>query len=200
MHPSDPGGALDLLIEGNMRFAGGECEHPNTDTDHVTRMSMENQRPFAAVLTCADSRVPVERVFDRGVGDLFVVRVAGNVCDVAAAASLEFAATALDCPLIVVMGHTQCGAVAAACSPERHSDVLEILLDPIRHVASEQREGGADGDGDLIGRVLKANVRRSMDDLVKESPVIARLNREGSLAIVPAVYDLATGVVCWLET
>ncbi len=193
-----PREALDLLIDGNMRFASGECEHPNTDTDHVTRMSIENQRPFAAVLTCADSRVPVERVFDRGVGDLFVVRVAGNVCEIAEAASLEFAATALGCPLIVVMGHTQCGAVAAACSHERHSDVLEILLDPIRRVAREQEESGDQGEP-LVDRVLRANVHRSMGDLVQESPVIARLQREGALAIVPAIYDLATGVVCWLE-
>jgi len=197
MDVQGPGEALRLLIEGNMRFARGECEHPNTDLAHVTRMSTANQRPFAAVLTCADSRVPVERVFDRGVGDLFVVRVAGNVCGASVAASLEFAVTALGCPLIVVLGHTRCGAVAAACAHERQSDAVERLLGPIRETARDEgRRGGGEA---LEDRVIRANVLRSIGDFTSASPVGARLVGDGRLVITPAVYDLASGVVCWLD-
>lgn len=196
MEVHSPDEALGLLIEGNMRFAQGECEHPNTDLAHVTRMSTENQRPFAAVLTCADSRVPVERVFDRGVGDLFVVRVAGNVCGIQATASLEFAVTALACPLIVILGHTRCGAVAAACSHERQSDAVERLLGPIRETARDERR--REDDEPLEDRVVRANVLRSIRDFEGGSPVGARLLGEKRLVITPAVYDLATGVVNWI--
>ena len=198
MDAPGPDEALDLLIEGNMRFAAGECEHPHTDPDHVTRMSAAAQRPLAAVLACADSRVPVERVFDRGVGDLFVVRVAGNICDVACAASLEYAATALACPLVVVLGHTHCSAVAAACADEHRSDAVEILLEPIRQTARLERANGGEALP-IEDRVVRANVLRSIADLDRASPVVARLRREGSLVVAPAVYDLATGVVGWLE-
>lgn len=192
-----PDEALSLLVEGNQRFASGACEHPNTDLAHVTRMSTQNQRPFAAVLTCADSRVPVERVFDRGVGDLFVVRVAGNVCGVQAAGSLEFAATALGCPLLVVLGHTRCGAVEAACSEARQSDAVERLLKPIRDTAKWARSEG--GQGSLEDRVIRANVRRSIWDLQCFSPLVGEQRGHGRVRVVPAVYDLATGVVEWLD-
>lgn len=189
--------ALALLVEGNRRFAGGRCEHPNTDLEHVTRMSTENQRPFAAVLTCADSRVPVERVFDRGVGDLFVVRVAGNVCGVSAGASLEFAVTALGCRLVVVLGHSQCGAVTAACAPERQSDAVERLLTPIRETARRVRDRA--GEDALVERVIRENVTRSIRDFERTSRTVSERRRDGRLVVVPAVYDLATGVVEWLD-
>ena len=188
-----PKDSLRMLVEGNRRFASGACEHPNTDLEHVTRMSTRDQRPFAAVLTCADSRVPVERVFDRGVGDLFVVRVAGNVCETTVAASLEFAVTALACKLVVILGHTRCGAVSAACSGECQSGPVEQLLGPIRETAREM-EGEVTED-----RVIRANVRRSIKDLVATSEAVDLKARDGTVLIAPAVYDLARGTVDWLD-
>lgn len=192
-----PDEALGLLVEGNARFAGGACAHPNTDLGHVLASSTRDQRPFAAVLTCADSRVPVERVFDRGFGDLFVVRVAGNVCGVQAAGSLEFAVTALRCPVVVVLGHTRCGAVSAACSEQRQSEAVERLLKPVREAARWAKGEGAEGP--LEGRVIRANVRRSIWDLQCYSPLVAEEKAEGRVRVVAAVYDLATGRVEWLD-
>ncbi|GJM18438.1 MAG: carbonic anhydrase [Phycisphaeraceae bacterium] len=188
---------LRLLVEGNRRFASGACRHPNTDLARVIELSTSGQKPFAAVIACSDSRVPVERVFDRGVGDLFVVREAGNVCGTLAAASLEFAVTVLGCGVIVVMGHTGCGAVQAACSADRQSDTVEALLHPIRETARSERD--KPGEGTLEERVTSANVMRSAWDLERASPAVADARRAGTLVIAPAVYDLSTGVVEWLE-
>ncbi len=124
--------ALHLLLAGNERFAAGKPEHPHTDLSRVESTAKNGQAPFAAVLSCADSRVPVETVFDRGVGDLFVVRVAGNVADSGTLASVEYAAEHLHTPLVVVMGHTQCGAVKAAVDNAQLDGSLPALIDLIR--------------------------------------------------------------------
>jgi carbonic anhydrase len=106
--------AIRLLTAGNDRFVAGKPQRPNSDLDRARSTAKNGQAPFAAVLACADSRVPVETVFDRGIGDLFVVRVAGNVADPGTLGSIEYAAEHLGTPVVVVLGHTQCGAVTAA--------------------------------------------------------------------------------------
>lgn len=189
-----PEEALKVLVAGNRRFAAGACVHPHMDLERVIRLSTSGQRPFAAVLACSDSRVPVEVVFDCGVGDLFVVREAGNVCGTLAAASLEFAVTILSCKLVVLMGHTRCGAVQAACSAQRQSDTVEELLRPIREMARDGAEGP-----DRESAVTHANVLRSVRDLQRSSPAVAEARRAGRVVIAPAVYDLSTGVVEWMD-
>ncbi len=196
--PTSVDEAFRYLVEGNERFVNGSCRHPNTDLRRVIELSTSGQKPFAAVLACSDSRVPVERVFDRGVGDLFVVREAGNVCGTLAAASLEFAVTVLGCGVVVVMGHTGCGAVQAGCSPEKCTDTVETLLAPIRETARSERDKASDES--LESRVIHANVTRSIADLLRASPAVEQARREGRVVIAPAVYDLATGRVEWMET
>ena len=110
-----PTDALKRLEQGQARYVEGKAERPRSGADRRTEVA-KGQKPFAAILSCADSRVPVETIFDQGIGDLFVVRVAGNVCEASEAGSIEFGATALGANLIVVMGHTSCGAVVAASS------------------------------------------------------------------------------------
>ncbi|MEQ8769108.1 MAG: carbonic anhydrase [Phycisphaerales bacterium] len=192
-----PADALDVLIEGNRRFAAGVSIHPHTDAQRILQQSKSIQRPFAAVLACSDARVPVELVFDCGVGDLFVVREAGNVCGTLTAASLEYAVDVLRCQLIVVMGHSGCGAVRAACAPEPCSDTVEALLRPIREIAQSERD--PPGEGPIEDRVVRANVLRSIVDLQRGSPGIARASREGRVVLAPAVYDLETGIVAWAD-
>ncbi len=191
-----PADALDVLIEGNRRFASGASMHPHADPAWVAAQGAREQHPFAAVLACSDARVPVEVIFDCGVGDLFVVREAGNVCGTLAAASLEYAVDVLHCQLIVVMGHSLCGAIAAACDDERRSDTLEALLHPIRETARSER--GKPDERAFEERVIDANVRRSAWDLERASPAVCRAREDGRVAIVGGVYDLATGTVRWL--
>ena len=182
--------ALHLLLAGNERFAAGKPEHPHTDLSRVESTAKNGQAPFAAVLSCADSRVPVETVFDRGVGDLFVVRVAGNVADSGTLASVEYAAEHLHTPLVVVMGHTQCGAVKAAVDNAQLDGSLPALIDLIRPAVSEvrKRNPGA-GEQELFIDSIKQNVRQQIGDSVEKSPILRRMVREGKVKIVGALQD-----------
>lgn len=192
--------ALHLLSAGNERFAAGKPEHPHTGLSRVESTAKNGQAPFAAVLSCADSRVPVETVFDRGVGDLFVVRVAGNVADSGTLASIEYAAEHLHTPLVVVMGHTQCGAVKAAVDDAKLDGSLPALIDLIRPAVSEvrKRNPGA-SEKELFNDAIKQNVRQQIADCVEKSPIVRRLVRSGKVKIVGALYKIETAQVEWLD-
>ncbi|MBL8763938.1 MAG: carbonic anhydrase [Phycisphaerae bacterium] len=191
--------ALALLREGNARWAGGRSEHPNSSESRRELTASEGQRPFVTVLTCADSRVPVERVFDRGVGDVFSVRVAGNVAGVSEVGTIEYGVEHLGTPLLVVMGHTKCGAVAAAAS---HAETHGSVGDVVRRIApaverAERVNPGVDGAA-LASAAVKENVWQSVFDLLKGSDELRRRVASGELQVVGAVYDLSTGRVDFL--
>jgi len=191
-----PDEALGMLKEGAERFATGRAEHPNSGPDRI-EATRAGQRPIAAVLACADSRGPVERVLDRGVGDLFVVRVAGAVVRTGQAASLELAVDALGVPLIVVMGHTNCAAVGAAASGKPLSPLLGVTLAPVHTAVDHARRAGHEGEALLLA-ATRENVFVSIADLLRVSAPIREAADERRLRLEGAVYDVGTGRVEWL--
>jgi len=195
-----PEEALARLKEGNARFVAMKMEHPDQNASRREESATNGQKPFAIVLSCADSRVPVEMVFDQGIGDIFVVRVAGNVAvDSSVIGSLEYAAGHLRAPLLVILGHTQCGAVGAAVSGEKIEGSLGDILEQFKPVVKEVKlvspelQGGA-----LVDEVAKQNAFQVERDLRAESETIRNLDTQGALKIVPAVYNIKTGQVHWL--
>lgn len=184
--PRTPDEALRRLMDGNARFVAGRAEGLRRSLDRV-RETADGQAPFAAILGCADSRVPPELLFDQGVGDLFVVRVAGNVVTPEEIASLEFGVAALGAQLILVLGHTSCGAVKAALEGGPAPGQITTLYQHFQPALS-----AAGGDG---GRAVELNARQQRDVLRAGSPVLRDAVRAGTLAVEGAVYDLATGRV-----
>ncbi len=179
--------ALERLLEGNSRFVSGRPEAPRRDEKRRIDTA-QRQSPYAVVLTCSDSRVPPEIIFDEGIGDLFVVRVAGNVHGDLVTGSIEYAVEHLSVELVMVLGHSNCGAVSAAFSetvPEGHTG---SFVDAIRTVIDHS--AGSSGD-DFVG----ANVNRVVDSLKNSEQVLKRFVDEGRLEIVGASYDLTSGKV-----
>lgn len=196
---STPDTAILWLKEGNARFASGSPENPNLSPERLAEVADNGQHPFAIILTCADSRIPVERVFDRGVGDLFVVRVAGNVSDTDEVGTIEYGVGHLHSPLVVVMGHTGCGAVTAVVSGAEMHGAVAKLVDNIIPAAEWVKKTRPELKGDdLIGAVVEANVWRSIDDLLTASDEARELVRDNKLKVVGAVYDIKSGQVRWL--
>ncbi len=193
--------ALELLREGNRRFAAGEPLQAAVVDPSRRAALAAGQAPLAVVLGCADSRVPVDLVFDRGPGDLFVVRVAGNVAGLSQIGSIEYAVEQLGTRLVVVLGHTGCGAVAAAVDDLRRpsadlSPGLRCVLDQIRPVVEEllAAEPGLDS-GTLARLAVRTNVSLAVDRIRHDSGIIARLIRQDGLLVVGAEYSLVTGIV-----
>lgn len=185
-----PDEALAKLMEGNQRFVSNRRLNPNQDSARMTQVATE-QAPFAAILSCADSRVIPELVFDQGIGDLFVVRVAGNIAITEDIASEEFAVGVLGAPLLVVLGHERCGAVQAALETGTElPGVIESLVYAIRPAV----EASAGKPGDQLTNAIKENVRLQVKHL-QTSSIIANAVAQGKLKVVGAYYDLDTGEV-----
>lgn len=186
-----PDEALTALREGNARFVAGRVTEPHRNLARVREVA-PRQAPFAAVLGCADSRVPVELVFDQGFGDLFVCRAAGNVVTPEILASLEFGTLVLGSRLLLVLGHSSCGAVAATIAGEPVPGQISALYQRIEPAveAVPGREPEA---------VAAENVRIQARLLRRASPVVAGLVRDGRLRVVGGMYDLKTGAVRFLE-
>lgn len=194
--------ALTLLLEGNRRFASGlRSIETIASTAYLKDLAENGQKPFAIVLTCSDSRVPAEMIFDRGLGDLFVIRVAGNIIAPSLLASIEFAATSFGTPLCVVMGHSGCGAVKAAIGAEMNGDHpgspnLQKLVAKVKPaVRSVVRKNGGIAPQNLLDLATIANVQRTAELIERESPIVRKLIDSGKFLIAGAVYDLHTGRV-----
>jgi len=185
-----PRSALDKLYEGNRRFAAGMPLAENRDMARVRELA-EGQRPFAAFLGCADSRVPIEIVFDQGFGDLFVTRIAGNVASSENIGSLEFGTQVLGARVLYVLGHTECGAVRATMQGNEVPGQISGLFQYIRPAV---RTAGGD-----VNAAVRNNVQNQARLLAEASPVIARLVRAGDLIIAGGVYDLKTGIVSAID-
>lgn len=197
--------ALDQLKAGNRRFINGEHTIADQAADARQHSGTEPQKPFAVILGCSDSRVPVEIVFDQGLGELFVIRVAGNIVAPSQIGSIEFAAQAFGTRLVVVLGHTHCGAIAATVDAlrgdaEHESRNLYSIVDRIKPSASNILAENPNVDREsLITAAVRANVRSSVRDLRQGSTVLADLQRDDDLLIVGAEYSLATGEVDFFE-
>lgn len=192
--------ALALLKEGNARFVEMKMRHPNVSAERRTDAALKKQKPFAIVLACSDSRVPVEMIFDRGIGDIFIVRVAGNIAmDPSVIGSIEYGAEHLHSPLLVIMGHTGCGAVEAAISGSPLEGDVRVIQKTIEAVvAIVGKDQPALQGADLTLAVVKCNVLQAKKDLLSKSEETKEMAEKNELKIVTAVYDLKTGVVEWL--
>jgi carbonic anhydrase len=191
--------ALARLREGNRRFRAGASEHPNIDQARLIATAGKGQEPFATILGCSDSRVPCELVFDQGIGDLFVVRVAGNVCNADETGSIEYAIAHLGTSLVVVLGHEKCGAVSAVVDNAELEGSIPQLVAGIHPAVTEAQRmhPGLNSDA-LVPFAVRNNVLQSISDLLGQSPTTRELVRGGRVAVVGAVYDLETGEVTWL--
>ncbi len=186
-----PAEALRALREGNARFVAGRVTEPNRNLARVREVAPK-QAPFAAVLGCADSRVPVELLFDQGFGDLFVCRAAGNVVTPEIIASLEFGTLVLGSKVLVVLGHSSCGAVAATIAGEPVPGQISTLYQRIQPAVDAVA-------GRELEPVAAENVRMQVRLLRRSSPVVAGLVRDGKLQVVGGMYDLKTGAVTFME-
>lgn len=182
---------LKELAAGNARYVSGKLTPPSAIAARRAEV-VGGQHPKAIVLGCADSRVPPELLFDQGIGDLFVVRVAGNVATPDTLGSVEYAAGHLGTQLVVVLGHTGCGAVAATCAGGHAEGHVESIVEEIRPAVQAVKAASPQA---CAAAAVPENARLVAAALTKESPVLAKLVGEGKLRIVPAVYDLATGAV-----
>lgn len=190
---SRPEAALDELIAGNRRFTSGRTSSHRRDLVLLQQM-MERPEPFAAVLSCADSRVPVEVVFDQMIGQLFVTRVAGNMVTTEIVASLEYAAAVLGTHTILVMGHSRCGAVTAAIQAHHHGQAVPGQISALfPHIEPAVKQAGPDVEATVRANVLLQAAR------LRESPLLAALIEQGKLLIAAAYFDLRTGAVNLLD-
>ena len=181
---------VQRLLDGNRRYVDGKPSHPNQTLERRKHVA-KGQHPFAVVLSCSDSRVPPEIIFDQGIGDLFVVRVAGNIVDDAGLGSIEYAVEHLHASLIVVLGHERCGAVEAAVKGGEAPGRIKSLVEAIRP-AVEKSKGEP---GDLAENAMRANVRLVVDHLKASKPILEHLVHKGTLTVVGARYDLDDGQV-----
>lgn len=193
--------ALDILIEGNRRFAN-EREQ-DKDFKSLIQITKDKQHPFSSFLSCSDSRAPVELLFDQALGDVFSVRLAGNIASDKAIGSLEFASKYLGSKLIVVMGHSSCGAVKAACDDFKDGHIGEIinLIKPaIRHektiTDAEQRNSK---NSDFVEKICALNVKYQIDTIIRCSDIVDDMLQSKQIGIVGAVYDITNGKVDFLE-
>ena len=192
---ADPAsGEWTRLLEGNARFAAGKPQYPNQDAARRAATAT-GQKPFAVIVGCADSRTPPELLFDQGLGDLFVVRVAGNVIDAPALGSVEFAVANLGARLIVVLGHEKCGAVSAAVAALKGAPAppghIGSLVEAIKPAAAQARAAA----GDPMENAVNANARRVVEQLKTTSSVLRPFLDRGELRVIGARYELASGKV-----
>lgn len=197
--------ALQRLIDGNRRFADGIQDQCSEAAQAKRRELVAGQAPFAIVLGCSDSRVPAELVFDQGLGDLFVIRVAGNVVAPSQIGSIEFAAEQFGTRLVVVLGHSKCGAIQATLEQLQHalqdrSPNLRSIVDRIRPAVEPLLDSPVVEERDkLVERAVRANIRMSANQLRHGSQILEQLVDRGDLLIVGAEYSLETGVVDFFD-
>lgn len=191
--PVSPDAAIKRLVEGNQRFVDGKRLNPNQSRLRLQETAV-GQYPFAAILGCSDSRVPAEIVFDQGLGDLFVVRLAGNIAAQEAIGSLEFATAVLGAQTIVVLGHARCGAVSAAVKGDPLPGRIGIFVEDIKPAVESIRKK----TGNMEENAIIANVQYQVARLAESSTILASLIKEGKLKIVGGHYDLAKGKITML--
>lgn len=189
--------ALAKLELGNARFVEGKSIFPRLDAARREQTFADGQFPFASIITCSDSRVPVELIFDQGIGDLFVVRVAGNICAIGGLGSVEYGIGFLGTPLLVVLGHRDCGMVAAALAGDELPGSLPALVEHIKPALSRVQASGESGD-ELMRTAIRENVWQSIEDLFTRSRTVGERVKAGALKVIGAVYDTEGGAVNWL--
>ena len=187
--------ALAQLLEGNRRFISGTLEHPNHG-EEARRGLVSGQEPFAVVLACADSRLPPVDIFDQGLGDVFVIRVAGNLLNDHVLGSIEYAVAHLNTPLVMVMGHASCGAISAVAKGVKLSGHIASLTPSIDAALKRAQKL----EGDLVDNAAKELALGIAVNIARSEPIIGDLVTEGKVLVVASYYDLDTGVVTLLSS
>lgn len=185
--------ALQILLEGNRRFVTGKLEHPN-HCEESRHLSAKGQIPIATVLTCADARVPPVDIFDQGIGDIFVVRVAGNIIGFHSLGSIEYAVKHLQTPLVIVMGHSCCGAVGAVASEGKLDGHMASFTAPIQTAIKKVKTL----EGDLVDNAAKELAKMIAAQIASSEPIICDFVNENKVKVLPAYYDFSTGEVTLL--
>lgn len=203
-HTAAPTASADEVLRdltaGNKRFAAGRCKHPHSSLARL-KETAPAQHPSAVILSCSDSRVPPEVLFDQGIGDVFAVRVAGAVANNDEIASIEYAVEHFGSPLCVVLGHTECGAVNAVVNGDKVPPTVQRLVTHIAEAVEKTRKHNPKLTGkELVAESVRVNVWESVEDMLKTSELIAQKVRTGALRVVGAVYHLDDGKVEWLGT
>lgn len=189
---------LDLLTKGNERYAHEKSTYPHSNSARRDEV-FSGQHPLATIISCSDSRVPPELLFDQGIGDLFIIRVIGNIGGADETGSAEYGVEHLGTPLLIVEGHTSCGAVNAAVThAEVHGSIPPLLAHIKPAILTAQREHPNLHGADLVPEAIKANVFHSIEELFKRSEIIRSRTRLGKLKVVGAIYDIKSGQVAWL--
>ncbi len=192
---ANPRIGIQKLIGGNLRFIEGKSIRPRQDAETIKKLD-KGQQPFATIVACSDSRVPNEMIFDQGFGDLFIIRTAGQVSAAASYGSIEFAALKLKTKLIVVLGHTECGAVAAAVArPEDVPGHIVTLINEIKPAVAKSSHL----PGDPVNNAVRQNVIDQVNELRDLEPILHKKYTNGEILIVGAVYDIHTGKVEFLQ-
>ncbi|MDX1418986.1 MAG: carbonic anhydrase family protein [Rubricoccaceae bacterium] len=194
-----PAEALQMLKDGNERFVDGE----RLDRDYTMQVdeTASGQYPYGVVLSCIDSRVPPELVFDVGLGDIFAPRIAGNYVDADILGSMEFATAVAGSKVIVVLGHTECGAVKGACDHVEMGNLTHTLsnIAPAVYAVNDVEGERASSNKAFVNEVAHTNVRMTVTNILERSPVMAELVENGELLVVGAMYDVASGEVTFLD-
>jgi carbonic anhydrase len=195
-----PAQVLEWLQDGNQRFVSGNLQP--RDMLHDQRVTASGQHPRAVILSCIDSRAPAEFIFDAGLGDLFNARIAGNIADNVLVGSMEFACKVSGAKLVLVMGHTSCGAIKGACDRVQLGNLTGLLdkiqpaIDDVKNVPGERNSKNTQ----FVEAVAEANVRLTVEQIRKLSPILSGMERDGSIQIVGCIYDLETGKTRFLST
>ena len=194
-----PRKALELLTEGNNRFINNLKAHRNL-LEQVND-TIEGQWPFATILSCIDSRTSAELIFDQGLGDIFSVRIAGNIVNTDILGSMEFACKVAGSKLIVVLGHSKCGAVKGACDHVEMGNLTELLskIQPAVYQENETKENRNAKNETFVENVSSINVKRSVKNIIERSFVLEQMVEEGSIGIVGAMHDIETGKVTFYD-
>lgn len=190
----DASEALQILKEGNERYVKGELKHPHTDSSRRDILT-ESQHPFAVVLSCADSRVVPELLFDQGLGDLFVIRVAGNIAKDKVLGSMEYAVKFLNTKLIIVLGHESCGAVGASLGdsdPGGHIGAIIEKIKPAVYMAKRM-------PGDHLTNSIQVNAQLVSEEVKESKPILNEAVKHGGLQVVSAYYELSSGRVKFFD-
>ena len=193
-----PKEAMDILVEGNHRFVNNYTN--DKDMQSLVQITKDRQHPFASFLSCSDSRAPVELLFDQALGDIFSVRLAGNIASDKGIGSIEFSAKYLGSKLIVVMGHTDCGAVKAACDDFREGHIGEII-NMIRPALRREKtilDNRTSSNVEFLNKICALNVKMQIDEILHSSDIIQDMLEAKQIGVVGGVYNLATGEVDFL--
>ncbi|MBF0117226.1 MAG: carbonic anhydrase [Desulfobacterales bacterium] len=191
---TSPEDGIILLEEGNKRFADGRLNHPNQNPERRNEV-IKGQHPFAAILSCSDSRVPPEIIFDQGVGDLFIIRDAGNVADDMALGSIEYAVEHLNVKIVVVLGHDKCGAVTAALKGGHAPGHIAKIVDLIKPAVEKAKKQ----PGDVLSNAIKEDVLLNVTRIKTSEPIINEFVHADKIKVVGGIYHFDTGKVEFLK-